>query len=279
MPLIGGGNCLNSTTGLLTILVLLTTLVLTVVLIQVARAQRRAFVLRRVPAYAAMPMLVSEALEADRTIHFSFGSIAVGGSATPLLLANAEAFNLLANRAVLGTHTPLMTTSEAATLPLSYDILRRAYRLRRRTDQFRIGAVQWYPEGTRSLAFAAALTTVMGDEQLNANVLMGSFGPELALILEAAARRRQSAIAASDQLEGQAVAFAMSDEKLIGEEMFAGGAYLGGGPAQVGGVVAMDALRVLLIATLLLMAADRLTAGEFLRPLLVPLSGLLGGGS
>jgi hypothetical protein len=117
----------------------------------------------------------------------------------------------------------------------------------------------------------------MADEQLNANILMGSFGPELALILEASDRRRQVSVAASDQLEGQAVAFAMSDESLIGEEMFAGGAYLGDGSAQVAGVVTMDALRVLVVAGMLLMVADRLTNGEFFRPLIEAFGALIGG--
>ncbi len=101
------------------------------------------------------------------------------------------------------------------------------------------------------------MTALIGDERVSANILMGGFGPEVGLILEAAERRGQRAIAASDQLEGQAVAFAMSDEPLIGEELFAGGAYLGGSAMQVGSVVVIDLLRVLLIGALLLLVADR----------------------
>jgi hypothetical protein len=78
-------------------------------------------------------------------------------------------------------------------------------------------------------------------------VLAGSFGPELALVLFAAARRNLPTIATSDQLEGQAIAYALSDNALIGEEVFTAGAYLGGTASQIGGVVTTDILRWLLI--------------------------------
>jgi hypothetical protein len=89
---------------------------------------------------------------------------------------------------------------------------------------------------------------------VGANFLVGSFGPELALIADAAYRRNQPVIAASDQLEGQAVAFAVSDRPLIGEEIFNAGAFLGGEPGQVAGAVAQDVLRWLLIVLILVSA-------------------------
>ena len=64
-------------------------------------------------------------------------------------------------------------------------------------------------------------------EEPPAHILAGSFGPELALILDSAEQAGQGTLAVSDQLEGQAVAFAMADEVLIGEQMFDAAAYLG----------------------------------------------------
>jgi hypothetical protein len=89
---------------------------------------------------------------------------------------------------------------------------------------------------------------------VNANVLVGSFGPELALIAEATQRRGQSLLAASDQVTGQAIAYAMSDDILIGEELFSAGAYLGDEPRFRAALVAQDFLRWLLILLLILFA-------------------------
>ena len=51
-------------------------------------------------------------------------------------------------------------------------------------------------------------------------MLNGNFGPEIALVLEAAARKRRSSIAGSVDLDEQAVAYAIADRALIGEELF-----------------------------------------------------------
>lgn len=261
---------MDSTTGIVTIVILLLVFVVSVLSTVIVRARRQSIILRHLPAYANLSQWTSEALEADRPMHFSFGGAGLG-TTTPLTLANSETFTLLSNRATVGVQTPLLTMSDSATLPLGYDVLRRAYRARGRVDQFQLGAVQWYPEGSRSLAFAAALTGIAADRRVSSHLLLGSYGGELALVLDAAARRGQKSVAASDQLEGQAVAFAMADAPLIGEEMFAGPAYLGGGVSQVGSVVALDLLRILLILALGVLTLYQLISSG-------ALNALLGGG-
>jgi hypothetical protein len=139
----------------------------------------------------------------------------------------------------------VLTVSDPSALPLGYGTLRRAFA--ERPERLRASSVRWYPAGDRSLAFAAALTGTLGTDRVSGNVLVGSFGPEIALVLEAAARRRQSSVAGSADLIGQAVGYAMSDYSLIGEEMFVAGAYLGDSAAQRGSIVTLDVLRWLLI--------------------------------
>jgi hypothetical protein len=246
---------LDSATGLLTILILLLTFLVIALGTPLLRRNRR-IALREQVAFAALPLLVSEAIESDRPLHFSFGSAAPGGATTPLLLANIEMITLLATQAAIGARQPLITMSEALSIPVGYDVLRRAYRARNQESKVKLRNVQWYPDAARSLAFAGAVSSVIVEERVSTNVLTGSFGPELALIMDTAARRRQTVIAASDQLEGQAVAFAMSDYPLIGEEMFAGGAYLGQRAAQVGGILAVDVLRFLLVLTIIGLAIE-----------------------
>jgi hypothetical protein len=123
------------------------------------------------------------------------------------------------------------------------------------------------------LAFAAALTATMGDDQVAGNVLVGSFGMELALILEASRRKRLASVAASDQLEGQAVAWALAEHPLIGEEMFVAGAYLGENAAQRGSVVALDTLRWVLIIGIVVATALLLQ-----QPVVDAINRLIGGG-
>lgn len=238
---------MDSTTQLFSILIILLALVVTLIV----RPRRTRPVLRPIPAYAAVPTLVGLSIESNQPIHLGFGSAGVGGATTLLTLASAELFYQISQRAAIGDTPPLLTTSSASTLPIAQDTMRRAYQSRGRLDRYRYSSARWYPNGSRSLAYAAALSAAMGDDQISSNVLAGNFGPEIALIMEAGARRNLPSIAASDALQGQAVAFAFSDHLLIGEEIFVARAYLGDNPAQAYFAVRLDFLRWLLILAII----------------------------
>ncbi len=260
---------MDSTTQVLTTLVILFALATSLIVTQFIRRRQTAFPMRVIPAYESLSLLVGAAIEAGRPMHVSFGSAGLGGSNTTLTLASAELFYQVTNRNLSGS--TVLTVSDPSALPLGYGTLRHAYASRR--ERQRLSSVRWYPSGERSLAFAAALTGVLGDERVSGNVLVGSFGPELALVLEAAARRRQISVAGSIDLAGQAVAYGMADQALIGEELFVAGAYLGGGAAQRSSIVTLDLLRWLLILAMLIAAANSLR-----EPVSIALQRALGGG-
>jgi hypothetical protein len=92
-------------------------------------------------------------------------------------------------------------------------------------------------------------------------VLVGRFGAELALLAENAVRLEKRIIAQSDQVEGQAIAYAISRTPLIGEELYVSAGYLRQNPLGVGGVVALDILRYLVIAAMIAAAFFSFTAG------------------
>ncbi len=251
---------MDTTTEFIGIILILTALVALVSATQIQR-RRQAFALRPIDAFDALPDAVGAAIEANRPLHLSLGSAGLGADRTLLALASAELLYQVARRGAIGAAAPLFTTSDPTAIPLGHDTLRRAYQSRGLLDRYQPGAVRWYPAGQRSLAFAAALTAALGADNVGANLLAGSFGPELALIGEAAHRRDQPLIAVSDQPEGQAIAYAFSDYPLIGEELFAGGAYLGTDAVQTGALVAQDVLRWLVIAALIVMAVTAAVGG------------------
>lgn len=245
----------DSTVQVLTTVIIVFALAITVLATQVARRRRASIPLRMIPAYEAVPTITGAAIEADRPVMVSFGSAGIGGGSTLLALASAELFYQVAQRAAIGAATPVLTVSDPSAVPLGYGTLRRAYAARGRLERLQGSGVRWYPAGPRSLAFAAALTATMGADRVAGNILVGSYGMELGLILDASMRRRLPSIAASDQLEGQAVAWALSERPLIGEEMFVAGAYLGDRAAQHGSVLALDTLRWALIVGLIVASA------------------------
>lgn len=264
---------MDSTIRDLTTVIIVFALAVTVLASLVARRRRNEFPLRPIAAYDTMPLIVGAAIEADRPVLVSFGSAGIGGSATLLTLANAELFYQVAQRASIGTVLPILTVSDPTALPLGYGTLHRAYASRGRLDRFRRSSIRWFPAGPRSLAFAAALTATIADNRASGSILVGSFGMELALALDASTRRGLTSVAASDQLEGQAVAWALSERPLIGEEMFAAGAYLGDDAVQKGSVIALDTLRWALILGIIIA-----TALLVQQPVMDAINRLIGGG-
>ena len=232
--------------------ILVYVIVLLVLLVMViASARARVFQLRRIAAYNSVPLTVGEAVESDRTIHVSMGSSAVRDISTISAVASSELLYYFAERAALGDRPPLVTLSDPVTLTLALNTVRRAFKARNVMNKYRTTMVRWYPQGPLSMAYAAGAGAAMLDEEVSTNLLIGRFGPELMLIAESALRYDRFLIAQSDQIDGQAVAYAVSDAPLIGEELYAGGAYLFRSPLYIGGAVTQDVMRYIVIALII----------------------------
>lgn len=261
--------------SLLTVLILLAVFVLITIGAQFLRRQERLrLALRRIPAYQAMPVAVGEAVESERPIHISFGSSGLGMDSTISALAVADLLYPLAERAAIATQNPVVTMSDPTALGLAHGTLRRAYERRRNLAAYRSVAARWYPQGPRSLAFAAGVGGALPDEDANLSVVGGRFGPEIAFIGEAATRYDQLFFGQSDQLDGQAVAWVMSERPLIGEELYVAGAYLPRRPSalHLSQLIAMEGLRLLVVVAILAVAVVSF-AVEWIVPILIVMGG------
>jgi hypothetical protein len=217
--------------------------------------------LRHIAAFEALPLIVGESIEASRPLHVSIGSATIGDESTILALAGSEFIYYLTREVAIGDASPIFTVSEGAAVPLALDTLRRAYNDENRNRQFNGFAARWYPAGKRSLAFAAALMTMQADDKLSGNVLVGRHGMELALVLDTAYRKKRHTIASSDLLEGQAVAYALADESLIGEEIFAAAGYLGKSKNPYYRTLTLDFMRAAIVVVIIVVLAYNVIRG------------------
>lgn len=211
---------------------------------------------RPIPAYDRLPALAADAVESSHTIHFSLGSSTLGDSTTISALTAVEIIYRLAERLAISRTSPLITMGNPLTLPLAQDTLRRAYAYRQNMDYYRTTAAIWYPQGPRSLAFAAGVASLAADADATSTLTLGRFGYEMAFIGEAALRHSQDVIAHSDLVEGQAIAYAQAADLLLGEELYVGPAYLDGNALERGGIFALDMLRWLIIGGILIAALE-----------------------
>lgn len=247
---------MDPTLSALTLLVLLLTFALVTLGAGVLRRRGTRLAVRFIPAYSQMPRAVAEAVEDEHPVHISFGGSGIGAGSTVSALAVSEVLYPLAELAAVTDQAPIVTLSDPTTLPLAQSTLARAYALRRNLDAYQATAARWYPQGPRSLAFAAGVAAALANEEASVSVVGGSFGAEIGFIGALAARRNQPFFGQSDQLDGQAVAWAMSEQPLIGEELYVAPVYLSRQPtaAQQSQLLTLDLLRLLAVLLILVVA-------------------------
>jgi hypothetical protein len=138
-----------------------------------------------------------------------------------------------------------VTSGDASLSILSQDTLQAGYRAAGAEDQYRISTGRL--TGLTSFSFAAGTIPVTRDEAVSATVILGDFGAEAALLADAADREDTNLIAASDNLSAQSILYASAQDPLIGEELFASGAYLGAGVSHDASLQVQDILRWVLV--------------------------------
>jgi hypothetical protein len=116
--------------------------------------------------------------------------------------------------------------------------------------------------GLGPAGYAAGAMVTPKAEKVTATILIGAMGAEAALIADTGAQQG-SVIAAVTDPVGQAAVFATTDNPLIGEELFAAGAYLKAGPAHAASLRAQDVLRWIAIGAILLGALGSTFLGFF----------------
>lgn len=204
---------------------------------------------RKIEAYERLNRAMGLSVESGTRLHISIGRgslpAARGGSA----LAGLAMLRCLSERTSLSDQPPIVTSGDASLAILSQDTLQAGYRAARAEDQFRLTSGRL--TGLTPFAFAAGTLPIIRDEGVSANVVIGELGAEAALLTDAAERKNATLIAASDNLAGQSVLYAASQAPLIGEELFAAGAYIGAGASHEASLQTQDILRWLVILAIL----------------------------
>ena len=221
-----------------------------IVLFSVAGRSRPGTNLRQIPAFLKLRRAIGLAVEAGSRLHISLGSGSVIGPQSAPAFVGLSMLERLARSAATGDNPPIATAGDGALGVLEQDTLRGTYRRAGLGDQFDTFSGQVV--GLTPFSYAAGAIPLASDEKTGANILSGSFGSEVALITDAGERSGNLTLAGTDSLPAQSVIYATAHEPLIGEEVYAGGAYLDAGPTHAASLQAQDILRWVLIVVILL---------------------------
>lgn len=212
--------------------------------------------MRDITAFTKLRRAVGLAVEAGTRLHISLGRADLTGPEGAVGLAGLTAVERAARASAISDRPPIATSGEGSIGALSQETMHTMLRSVSPDREYDPNAGRI--TGLTPFSYAAGAMPVIHDEHVSTNILIGHFGPEVALLTEAGERVGSLTIAGTDQVSAQAVLYATAQEPLVGEEVFASGAYLGTAPAHAASLRVQDWLRWLLIVIIILGALARL---------------------
>jgi hypothetical protein len=189
---------------------------------------------------------MARAIEEGRTLHVSLGTGGVTSDTTADSLAGLAALEYLADQSAATGTPPIVTMADPTLLPLAQDVMRRPFGEDREGARSALRSVRWVaPEPA---AYAAGVMGILGGEEVDANVMIGSFGDEYLLMGEAANRQEMVHIGGASDPNVLPFVYATADHMLIGEDMYTAGAYLLDKPWHIASLLAQDFMRWVIVA-------------------------------
>lgn len=213
--------------------------------------------LRDIPAFNKLKRGIGLAVEAGQRLHLSLGRGGVFGVQGGSGLLGLSMLQRIARVASVSDHPPVVTSGEGGLAVLSQDTLQNVY--------WSIGAENLYEPlsaqltGLTPFSYVAGALPIMYDRQVAVNLFVGHFGSEVALLMDAGERNSALTMAGSDNIPAQAVLYATAQQPLIGEELFAGGAYIQAGAMHLASVRTQDVMRWILVGVIITGAILKLT--------------------
>jgi hypothetical protein len=212
-----------------------------------AKSGRR-FAMRTIPAYERIRSLVSHAAETGLPVHVGMGSGQFGGEATPEALMGLTVFDYVARHAAMYNQAVLGTTGDATILSAAQGALQRARHEVGFPELYTSQEVRFF--GPDPLAYAGGTLRSLDREEYLASILMGRFEAEGLWIAESTNDLGIPQVGGTSEPSAAALMFVSLDEAVIGEEVFAAGAYLHR-PSHLGSLATQDLIRIITILSII----------------------------
>ena len=167
--------------------------------------------LREIPALTSLYRTLGLSIEDGTRLHISLGTGSLldarGGSA----LAGLAMLRHLAERTSVSDEPSIASAGDPTLGLLTQDTLQAGYQAAGVEELYvpTTGRVT----GLSPFGYAAGAMNISQNENVSANIIIGHFGPEAALLAEASDRDNVVVIGASDELTGQAVLFANTQDR------------------------------------------------------------------
>jgi len=203
---------------------------------------------RKIAAFDGLKKSIGLAVENGTRTHVTLGKASLNQPYNPSALAGLATLERIAQISSVSDRPPIASSGDGGLTLLSQDTLHSAYRSVHAPELYDPGRGRL--TGITPMSYIAGMLPIAAGEGVSSHVMIGNFGPEIALVAEAAENAGAFSLAASDSLPAQATLFASAQEPIIGEELFAAPAYLEADRGHAASLQTQDILRWGVIAIL-----------------------------
>ena len=223
-------------------LILLGLFALLFILFNLIRRPDSPFPLRPIPAYERLRRLSVQSVETGRAIHVSMGSGA-WSQATPELVAGLVTLDYVEHEAARADKALCATTGSPVALLLAMNVLQ--LNLARAGAHTGLAGNELYFYGPDRLAYAVGSAHQAYRRPRESHALVGNYGDEGLWLAEALQPRGEPVLGGTSDPAAVALMHLSVDESIIGEDLFAAGAYLHR-PRYLGSLATQDVMRFVL---------------------------------
>jgi hypothetical protein len=217
--------------------------------------------IRPIPALQAVEEAIGRATEMGKPILFVPGISSIGDIAT---LAALNILSPVAEKAARYDCRLIVPNYDPIVYTIAQEVVKEAYLKAGRPDAYSDENV--YFLSPRQFAFAAAVSGLMMRERPATNFFLGMFYAESLILAETGNMTGAIQIAGTDAITQLPFFIVACDYTLIGEELYAAGAYMGGDPKLTGSLKGQDWNKALAILVILVFTGVFMAVGAFKDP-------------
>ncbi len=201
---------------------------------------------RRIPGIDAVDEAIGRSVEMGRAMSFTSGLTGV----SPLLYAILGVLRYVGRKAAVYKSRLFVPCSDPEALALTDATLQNAYRTEGRFSNYNPAMIRFLSE--EQFAFASGYQGLMHRENVGSAFLFGRFAAESLILAEAGQQVGAVQVAATTSPEQIPFFLTTCDYTLIGEELYAAGAYLSQDPVQTGSLRGQDIAKVVILLLIFL---------------------------
>lgn len=204
---------------------------------------------RQIEAFDKLQNSLNQSVEKGERAHFSLGSANMWGIPAASTLVGLSVLGRLLRTTAISDKQTITTSGNGTINILSQDVTQNAQRMSGLLERYTPSHAQL--TGITPYSYAIGTLPVIMDQDVTVNVFLGHFREEVVLMVNTSESSSAMTLAGSDDLSAQAILYTITDDHLIGEELFAASAYTQVDRMHVVSLRSQDLLRWIIVVIIL----------------------------